>query len=232
MIGSLLLAVGLCAGPRAPTPALVQAPEPAATDSVRFGRFGPVALYGDARSASHVVLFVSGDGGWNLGVVEMAKHLAAMDALVVGIDIRRYLAALDASSDPCSYPAADFEALSQYVQKTLGRPRYSTPVLVGYSSGATLVYASLVQAPPNTFRGAISLGFHSSLRPGDSGSRAGLAPQGGAWVRRRSAVGGAIPRCLRQALGDREGARSWWRRRGGPSPRRGARTSSGFGRCA
>ena len=37
------------------------------------------------------------------------------------------------------------------------------PVLVGYSSGATLAYAALVQAPVNTFRGAISLGFCPDL---------------------------------------------------------------------
>jgi type IV secretory pathway VirJ component len=35
--------------------------------------------------------------------------------------------------------------------------------LVGYSSGATLVYAVLAQAPPNTFLGAISLGFCPDL---------------------------------------------------------------------
>jgi type IV secretory pathway VirJ component len=33
------------------------------------------------------------------------------------------------------------------------------PVLVGYSSGATLVYGILAQAPANTFKGAISMGF-------------------------------------------------------------------------
>ena len=38
-------------------------------------------------------------------------------------------------------------------------PEYHAPILVGYSSGATLVYAALAQAPPETFRGAISLGF-------------------------------------------------------------------------
>ena len=37
------------------------------------------------------------------------------------------------------------------------------PALVGYSSGATLAYAALVQAPANTFRGAISLGFCPDL---------------------------------------------------------------------
>jgi type IV secretory pathway VirJ component len=52
------------------------------------------------------------------------------------------------------------------VQKRLGRPRYEPPVLVGHSSGAALVYAVLAQAPPGTFRGAISLGFCPVLAAG------------------------------------------------------------------
>jgi type IV secretory pathway VirJ component len=135
----------------------------AASDSLTFGRFGTVVLYRRTEHPSHVALFVSGDGGWNLGVVGMAQELASMDALVVGIDIRHYFAALARASQACSYPAADFEALSQYIQKRLGFAQYTPPVLVGYSSGATLVYATLAQAPPNTFRGAISLGFCPDL---------------------------------------------------------------------
>jgi len=38
--------------------------------SLSFGRFGTVSLYYHAPRPSHVVLFVSGDGGWNLGVIE------------------------------------------------------------------------------------------------------------------------------------------------------------------
>ncbi|MCG3119356.1 MAG: hypothetical protein ALAOOOJD_01748 [bacterium] len=132
-------------------------------DSLRFGRFGEVFLYREKPQPSHVVLFVSGDGGWNLGVIDMARELASLDALVVGIDIVHYLKQLEISNDQCSYPAADFEALSQFVQKQLNYPAYVTPVLVGYSSGATLVYATLVQAPATTFRGAISLGFCPDL---------------------------------------------------------------------
>jgi type IV secretory pathway VirJ component len=124
-----------------------------------FGRFGTVAVYRPEAQPQHVVLFVSGDGGWNKGVVDMARELATVGALVVGIDIIRYLKELAAAPDSCLYPASDFEALSQSVQKNLDLPRYEVPVLVGYSSGATLVYAALVQAPPNTFLGAVSLGF-------------------------------------------------------------------------
>jgi type IV secretory pathway VirJ component len=135
----------------------------AISDTLRFGRFGPVVLYRQRAYPTRVVLLVSGDGGWNLGVVGMARDIAGMDALVVGIDIRRYLTALTRSRERCSYPAADFEALSQWLQRKLHFPRYIPPILMGYSSGATLVYATLVQAPPGTFAGAISLGFCPKL---------------------------------------------------------------------
>jgi type IV secretory pathway VirJ component len=133
-------------------------------DTLPYGRFGPVVVYREREHPARVVLFISGDGGWNHGVLDMARSLASLDALVVGVDIRRYLAALERSGGPCGYPAADFEALSQWVQRRLGYPAYVPPVLVGYSSGATLVYATLVQAPPGTFLGGISLGFCSDLR--------------------------------------------------------------------
>jgi type IV secretory pathway VirJ component len=132
-------------------------------ETVSFGRFGPVALYYGPQPPAHVVLFVSGDGGWNLGVVDMARALAGLDALVVGVDITHYLKELAASSESCLYPAADFEALSKFAQKKAGIPEYRAPVLVGYSSGATLVYATLVQAPPAEFKGGISLGFCPDL---------------------------------------------------------------------
>ncbi len=132
-------------------------------DSMSFGPFGTVAIYRESEQPANVVLFISGDGGWNLGVIDMAKSLASLDALVVGIDIVRYLRELENSTEKCSYPAGDFELLSKFVQQKYGYSNYVTPILVGYSSGATLVYAALVQAPPNTFKGAMSLGFCPDL---------------------------------------------------------------------
>ena len=82
---------------------------------------------------------------------------------MAGIDITACLKRLESGKEACSYPAADFEGLSQFLQKRYGLPDYVAPVLVGYSSGATLVYATLAQGPPNTFRGGISLGFCPDL---------------------------------------------------------------------
>ena len=152
LIGALAALLLATAGPAAGT-----------EEAVPFGRFGTVTLYHGAKLPAHVVLFVSGDGGWNLGVVDMARALAGLDAVVAGIDITHYLRELAVSKDPCLYPASDLEELSKFVQKRIGLPEYVAPVLVGYSSGATLVYATLVQAPPAEFKGGIGLGFCPDL---------------------------------------------------------------------
>lgn len=132
-------------------------------ETLTFGHFGKVTLYHETPQPSQVVLFVSGDGGWNLGVVDMARELASLDALVVGININYFIKQMEASDETCLYPAADFEALSKFVQMKLNYPSYRTPILVGYSSGATLIYAALVQAPASTFLGGISMGFCPDL---------------------------------------------------------------------
>lgn len=128
-------------------------------DTLKYGSFGKVVIYKPGKVPNAVVLFVSGDGGWNLGVVEMAQKLVDQGALVAGINIKVYIKALNNLTSKCCYPAADFEDLSLMIQKKYKLPQYSKPVLVGYSSGATLVYGILAQAPANTFKGAISLGF-------------------------------------------------------------------------
>lgn len=142
---------------------LCSLPGQAANSGLSYGRFGKIYIYQTVPHPSHVAILISGDGGWKLGVVGMAKQLASLDALVVGIDIRTYLKALDSSTDSCTYPTADFVELSHFVEDTFGYREYVHPVLVGYSSGATLVYATLIQAPPDTFAGAISLGFCPDL---------------------------------------------------------------------
>lgn len=165
MILPVLLALGLVVvSPPAASPAA--APPPPAgliEETATFGRFGQVHLYRPSPHPSRVAVFVSGDGGWNLGVIDMARALARLDSLVIGVDVTHYLRAVDAATEKCVYAAADFEALSQHVQQELALPAYTTPVLVGYSSGATLVYATLVQAPVGTLAGAISMGFCPDL---------------------------------------------------------------------
>ncbi len=135
----------------------------APSEHFTYGRFGEVTVYRAAAEPRDVVLFVSGDGGWNLGVVAMAERLAAAGALVAGIDIRHYLAQVEKSSEKCVSPAVDFENLSHYLQAKLQIKYYLQPTLIGYSSGATLVYATLAEAPEGLFKGALSIGFCPDL---------------------------------------------------------------------
>lgn len=126
---------------------------------IRFGRFGDVTLYSRKPEASRVILFISGDEGWGRVVADMAGELSNADTLVAGIDARQYQGSLRHSREECSYPAAELEALSKEIQKRLNFPHYVLPVIIGYSAGASLAYASFAQAPPNTFSGAITFGF-------------------------------------------------------------------------
>lgn len=128
-----------------------------------IGRFGDVAVYRPQSRPTGVVLFISGDGGWHLGVVGMAKHLVEDGNIVVGIDVRRYRAAVNAPTEVCRYYGADFEELSHAVQKRLALDEYHVPILAGYSSGATLAYAVMVQSPRGTYAGVLSLGFCPDL---------------------------------------------------------------------
>ncbi|HEY6323612.1 MAG TPA: hypothetical protein VJA16_18890 [Thermoanaerobaculia bacterium] len=148
--------------------------------------FGTLTVYRSTPRPAHLVLFVSGDGGWKLGVVDMARELASMDALVVGVDITRYVKTVvgaagaaappaagaagasgagarpPGSAETCFDPAGDFARLGKVAAERFGLSG-QPPILVGYSSGATLVYATLVQAPPHAFAGGVSLGFCPDL---------------------------------------------------------------------
>ncbi len=143
--------------------AAVQSGKPAQPETLRYGSFGVVRIYRESQNPAHVALFFSGEGGWSGRVAEMAESLAGLGTLVVGIDSVHYLRSLAGGGERCSYYSGDLEDLSHFVQQKLGFPRYVFPVLAGYSSGAALAYATLVQAPTGTFRGGISLGFCSKV---------------------------------------------------------------------
>jgi type IV secretory pathway VirJ component len=134
-----------------------------ATDTIEYPSLGSVTIYQPAGAPKEFVIFVSGDGGWNLGVVRMAQHLASDGAFVAGVDIKQMRKQLLASSERCNYAAGTFETFSHLVQQKYGMKRYESPILVGYSSGATVVYATLAQSPVGTFKGALSLGFCPDL---------------------------------------------------------------------
>ncbi len=70
------------------------------------------------------------------------------NSLVAGIDITHYLRRTAAANSACIYSAGDLQGLGQALEAKYGYDHYVEPVLIGYSSGATLAYGALVQGPP------------------------------------------------------------------------------------
>lgn len=110
-------------------------------ETISMDPFGEIHVY---QPANHppvsVLILISGDGGWEHAVLKMAKVLSGEGCLVAGVDINQYLKNLEKESGDCASPAKDFIALGRSVQEKYGIKMRGRPYLVGYSSGATLVY--------------------------------------------------------------------------------------------
>ena len=137
-------------------------PQPWLAGALLAPMVGPVTLYAPpaGQPVRGLALFASGDGGWNLGVIDMARRAAASGLWVAGFSTPRYFKSLAAQpASQCVNAAGTLQALGSSIKQQLGLPPTLPVILVGYSSGATLVYAALVQAKPDTFQGGLSLGF-------------------------------------------------------------------------
>jgi type IV secretory pathway VirJ component len=142
--------------------ALIPVSESAAVskpDSLTVPVFGKVFVYKQTVLPRNVVILISGDGGWKFGVVGFAETFSEMNTLVIGVDVQGYFKNLRSRPGECYVVAADFVQLATDIEKKYDFPEYKPPLIMGYSSGATLVYGILAQARPGTFIGGISLGF-------------------------------------------------------------------------
>ncbi len=131
----------------------------AAPTHLSHGRFKDLLIYSPPAAGSSFVLFLSGDEGWNKRADALALQLAQQGAMVVGIDLAKFKAMLEADGDTCEFPAGDFENLSHFVQAYFHSSTYRAPLLVGLDDGGSMAYAILAQAPPGTFAGTLSAGF-------------------------------------------------------------------------
>ena len=141
-------------------------PQPWLAGVVQAPQVGAVTLYGPPADTAvrGLALFASGDGGWNLGVIDMARRAAAAGFWVAGFSTPRYFRGLAAQpATQCADAATTLQGLGARLKRQLGLPPALPVVLIGYSSGATLVYAALVQARPDVFDGGLSLGFCPEL---------------------------------------------------------------------
>lgn len=126
--------------------------------------FGSIDVYAPkAGPVRSLILMVSGDGGWERTVVHVADILSKQGHLVVGIDIRQYFDHLSNEKPDCACPACDLSSLGEWIQRRYGLNQEIGPILIGYSSGATLVYAAAAEARPGSYRAVFSFGFCPDL---------------------------------------------------------------------
>ncbi len=136
----------------------------APTETLSHGLFKEVRIYRPQRGeVKQFVLFLSGDGGWSAATENMSRVLTQSGAMVAGIDDRKLVADFNADPGRCVFPDGDLENLSHYIQAYYHLPTYLTPVLAGYSAGASLAYAVAAQAPRGVFGGVLTLGFSPDM---------------------------------------------------------------------
>jgi type IV secretory pathway VirJ component len=135
---------------------------PGVPERVSHGRFQNLAIYRPAGAPTSVVLFLSDDQSPNFGAATLVHELAARGAMVAVINWPKLVANLEADPGDCVFLDGDLENLSHFLQAYTHLPSYLPPFLFGHGAGAPLAYASLVQAPGNTFAGAVTFGFSPS----------------------------------------------------------------------
>ena len=126
-----------------------------AAETLAHGRFTKIAVYRPAAEPKQFVLFLSGENGATPNLAEAALALTHEGAMVALVNTPELLASLEADAARCTSPDGDLENLSRYVQAYYRLPSYMTPILIGYSSGATFAYAMISQAPADLFAGAV-----------------------------------------------------------------------------
>ncbi len=181
-----------------PRPVAVPAspPPPAGTfhaESFHFGRFDAITFLAPDQRPRQIVLFLSGREGFHGEARQLGEALAAHGAAVAVIDLKPYDARNHSQRTrrDCIYPAIDFQTLAKRIEKELDFPDYVKPVLVGYRESGSMVVTALAETPPDTFAGAVTVGFCSQIdlpvapcpgpgelawQPGDGGRPGSILP--------------------------------------------------------
>jgi type IV secretory pathway VirJ component len=111
-----------------------------------------------------IVALISDMDGWTPARDAEAAALAKEGAMVIEVDMKRYIAASIATpNQDCVFFSGDIEDFARLAGKTFDLKTYRLPVLLGVGAGGDLAYAMLAQAPANMFSGAVSAPFTGRL---------------------------------------------------------------------
>jgi type IV secretory pathway VirJ component len=122
-----------------------------AAEVFAHGRFPQVRLYRPPGATRQVVLFLSGEGGWNAADARMAGLLARRGAMVAGVDMPSFQAKLAQDE----VPAGDLENLAHYVQGYARLGTFHIPLLAAGPSTAAFARAVTAKTPDEPFGGVM-----------------------------------------------------------------------------
>jgi type IV secretory pathway VirJ component len=157
------------------------------TEETLTSDIGTLRLVHPDGASKGLVLFLPGATGWDADAVATAREVADQGHLVAGIDwpdlvkrqltppwwdlgavfsrLRHWIEALWSGQDIATAPSAcwdlsgDLARVADWVDEHETLPRDTLPILLGQAEGGALVYAALLQAPPDSFHATVSLGF-------------------------------------------------------------------------
>jgi type IV secretory pathway VirJ component len=121
---------------------------------------GPAVVLRPTGAIRGMALFLSGDGGWITG---LAEAMAQRGLIVAKVSTPIFLKSLETGNNVCVNPNYALLGMGQDIQHKLGLLRYQKPILIGYSSGATLAYGAFAQAPAGSYKAAFSFGFSPDI---------------------------------------------------------------------
>jgi type IV secretory pathway VirJ component len=121
------------------------------------GRLGALRVFAPEGEPHSIVVWFGAARGWSLADEAAARRLTAAGAIVGGVDLPVYLAALDKEHGRCLYLVGDVEHASRLVERRFGLERYRSPILAGVGTGGRLALALMQQAPPATLAGVAAV---------------------------------------------------------------------------
>lgn len=137
--------------------ALSVSPLAAEDTAINTGHIPSPRILVPANPTNTTIFLLSDKAGWTKLEQDLAEKLHDQGAIVVGIDVPRYLAVLEGETRSCSYTVSAIESLSQQLQRRAGLNGYHAPIIAGAGLGGTMALAIAAQTPAATIGGTVSV---------------------------------------------------------------------------
>jgi type IV secretory pathway VirJ component len=104
------------------------------------------------------VFLFSDKEGWGADEDILAASLQSKQVIVVGIDTKVLLGALNARpTNDCIYLVSHIEALSHQIQRSIGDTRYQSPIIAGMGTSGAFALAIAAQTPNATIKQTVAI---------------------------------------------------------------------------